>query len=434
MSSQFVARHPVGLYLLCAVELCERFAGSLLGSLMLFYLNERLGMVSGGAARWTGAFSGAIYGASVLGGLVADRILGTRRSILLGAALLALGYAVLSMDQRGSLYPAAGLLVLGHALFKPNITASVGKLYGHGDRRRDDAYSFFYVVLNIGAALGPVAGGWLSTAHGWPMAFGAAALAMLLALVVGLASYRWLAATENRSDRDVIDRPPPRASRRQMILAMAALLGAVLLFTATYEQSGHSLLFWARDYTRRTVIGHTIPPSYLLAVPAIGVLTIQPVLARLLAALAKRGREPSQLARMQGGMLCSVAAYMLMVEAARRHAQHRAAVSAGWVGGCLVALTLAELMVYPVSMALVTRLAPPKLTALATGTWMAAVAIGSWLAGQLAARWTDWSHSTFFATAAALSLGAVAVLAMAGAKIRCVLADAMIQEAAPRVR
>lgn len=417
MSSPSVARHPVGLYLLCVVELCERFAGSLLGSLMLLYLNERLGMAAGSAARWTGAFNGAVYGASVLGGFLADRILGTRRAILLGAALLALGYAVLSMDQRGSFYAAAGLLVFGHALFKPNIVAAVGKLYGRGDHRRDEGYSVFYVVLNIGAAIGPLAGGWLATAYGWSIAFGVAALAMLLVLVLGCTSYSRLTATEQGSERDVMEPPSPRVSQTQMIVAAGAVLVALLLFTATYEQAGQSLLFWARDCTRRTLLGHTVPPSYLLAVPAIGVLTVQPVLARLLAALAKRGREPSQRARMQAGMLCSVAAYGLMVEAARRHAQHRAAVSVGWVGGCLAALTLAELLVYPVSMALITRLAPPSLTALATGFWMAAVAIGAWLAGLLAARWAVWPHVALFSALVALALLAAAVLAATRARI-----------------
>ena len=150
-------------------------------------------------------------------------------------------------------------------------------------------------------------------------------------------------------------------------------------------------------------------------------MTIQPVLARLLAALAKRGCEPSPLARMQSGMLCSVAAYGLMIEAARRYAQRRAAVGIGWVGGCLAALTLAELLVYPVSMALITRLAPPSLTALATGFWMAAVAIGAWLAGLLAARWAVWPHVALFSALAALALFAAAVLAATRARIHRVL-------------
>ncbi len=98
MSSRFGARHPVGLYALCAVELFERFAGALLGSLMLLYLNERLGMASSTATRVGGAFNAVVYLSSVIGGVIADRCLGPRRAILLGAGLLAVGHVVLSMD------------------------------------------------------------------------------------------------------------------------------------------------------------------------------------------------------------------------------------------------------------------------------------------------------------------------------------------------
>ena len=145
--------HPSGFHALCAVELFERFAGTLLGSLVLLYLSERLGMAAGSATRLGGTFNAAIYVSSVIGGVIADRWLGTRRSILLGALLLALGYAVLSMDRATLLYPAAGLLMVGHALFKPSISSAVGKLYPRNDPRRDDAYSLFYVVFNIGSGL-----------------------------------------------------------------------------------------------------------------------------------------------------------------------------------------------------------------------------------------------------------------------------------------
>ena len=128
MSSRVGARHPVGLYVLCAVELFERFAGTLLGSLLLLYLSERLGMAAGSATRLGGAFNAAIYVSSVIGGVIADRWLGTRRAMLLGALLLAFGYAVLSIDSATRLYPAAGLLMMGHALFKPSISSSVGVL------------------------------------------------------------------------------------------------------------------------------------------------------------------------------------------------------------------------------------------------------------------------------------------------------------------
>lgn len=411
MSSLSAARHPVGLYLLCTVELCERFAGSLFGSLLLLYLNERLGMAAGTATRLSGAFSGAVYGASVLGGFVADRFLGTRRAILLGAALLALGYAVLSTEHARALYPAAALLVLGHALFKPNLSAAIGKIYGRADRRREEAYSLYYIVFNVGAALGPMTGGALRAAYGWSTALSVAALAMLLALVVCGLSSRALAITDAVVDAAQPWNDQPKTATWKLS-ALASVVVAVLLFTTTYEQSGQSLLFWARDCTRRSLLGHTFSPSALLALPGVFVLAIQPMLSRLLSGLRQRGYEPSQLVRMQAGIVCSIVAYLLMTGAAMIQGQNKEMVRVWWLVGCFLSLTLGELLVYPVSLALITRMAPPHRTAFAAGVWMAAVAVGQGLAGELAACWTAWSHPAFFAMLAAISAGAVAVLTL----------------------
>jgi len=422
MSSVIGARHPVGLYLLCVVELCERFAGSLLGSLLLLYLNERIGLSPGIATRLGGAFNAAVYLSSVLGGVVADRWLGTRRAILLGAALLAVGYGVLATDRTTALYPSAGLLILGHALFKPNISAAVGKLYALGCPRREDAFSVFYVVFNIGAACGPVAGGSLRASYGWSIAFSVAAMAMGLALVTGILCYSWLAATVLRQDSDAAKPGKNPAGAAWPFGAMAGLLSAGLLFTAVYEQSGQSLLFWARDCTQRSWFGLSVPPSSLLALPGLLVLLLQPLLARMMSMLAQRGHQPPVLHRIQVGLACGVLAYLIMVGAALLHGQRHAIVSPCWLVACFVALTLGELLVYPPSMALVTRLAPPSATAAAMGLWMAAIAIGQWLAGEIAARWAVWPHAALFAGLAVISLAAVAVLVFASRAIALAVA------------
>ncbi len=151
-------RHPASLLYVCAVELCERFAASLLASLLVLYLNERLGMAQGQATRLGGVFSGLAYVSSLAGGILADRVLGMRRAVVLGLLLLAFGYLALSLDRAVALYPGLALLIAGQALFKPNLTAIVGKLYAPNDKRREDAYGVFYTAINIGAAAAPLAG------------------------------------------------------------------------------------------------------------------------------------------------------------------------------------------------------------------------------------------------------------------------------------
>ena len=423
MSSRFGARHPVGLYVLCAVELFERFAGTLLGSLLLLYLNERLGMASSTATRVGGAFNAAVYLSSVIGGVLADRWLGTRRAILLGAGLLAVGYAVLSIDRATLLYPSAGLLILGHALFKPSISSAVGKLYKPRDRRRDDAFSLFYVVFNIGSACGPLAGGFLRTAWGWSAAFAVAGLAMLFALAAGLLSYRWLTETAQQHTEEAAALSKEVARSSWPIAAMVGILAAGLLFTAVYEQTGQSLILWARDCTRRSLLGYSFPASSLLGVPGLLVLGMQPLLNRALSVLSRRGNRPSLLARIGIGLLFGVVAYVIMIGAAVRQGRTQELVGPWWLVACFVALTVGELLVYPLCMALMTRLAPPTASAAAMGLWMAAVAGGQWLAGEVAAHWSMWSHPVFFLVLAALALAAIVVLALAARPIRRALAD-----------
>ena len=418
MSSRFGARHPVGLYVLCAVELFERFAGTLLGSLLLMYLSERRGMATGSATRLGGTFNAAIYISSVIGGVIADRWLGTRRAILLGAGLLAVGYAVLSMDRATLLYPAAGLLMMGHALFKPSISSAVGKLYPRIDPRRDDAFSLFYVVFNIGSGCGPIAGGFLRSQLGWSAAFAVAGLAMLAALAVGLFCFRFVVKTAE-PNTDVQTSPSKDLTRSTWpISAMLGVLGSGLLFTAVYEQSGQSLLLWTRDCTQHSLLGYSVPPSSLLGLPGLLVLGIQPLLSRTQSALSRRGHRPSPLLRIGIGLLFGVVAYLIMVIAALRQAGSHGLVSPAWLVACFTALTVAELLVYPLGMSLVTRLAPQTATAAAMGLWLVSLAGGHWLAGEVASRWAMWSHATLFAVLAALAFASVIVLALAARPIR----------------
>lgn len=191
---------------------------------------------------------------------------------------------------------------------------------------------------------------------------------------------------------------------------MAGLLAAGLLFTAAYAQIELSLLFWARDCTRSSLFGYALPPSGWLALPGLFVLGIQPLLTRTTATLTRQDCEPSLLTRIQVGMLSGALGYLILVVAALLSAQWRAPVSPWWLVACFGALTLGELLVYPLGMALLTRLAPPRPTAVTMGLWLAALAGGHRLAGEVAARWAAWPHVALFATLAGMALAACAVL------------------------
>lgn len=418
-------RHPISLHYVCAVELCERFAASLFASLLVLYLNERLGMTQGQATRLSGAFSGIAYLASVAGGMLADRVIGARRAILLGLLLLTLGYAALSLDRATGLYPALLFLVAGQALFKPSMTAIVGKLYAPDDRRREDAYGVFYTAINISAATAPLAGGALRNTYGWSVAFAAAGVATLFAIGVFFLGYRRIseaAVSAERGSNTSSESSSVVATLVRTLPMLAGLLSSVLLFTAVFEQSGQSLVFWARDCTRRVVFGYTVPPSYFLALPGTIVLLMQPALSLIMRSLREKGQEPTAQAKIGAGVSCGVLAYAFMTWAAVEQ-RNVGPVSAFWLLGCFFVLTLGELLIYPIGMALVTRLVPAHAGAGAMGLWLVALALGQWLAGASGVLWEAWPHPWFFAMLAGTSIGALGLLTLSSKRIKQALCE-----------
>lgn len=196
--------HPKGLYTLFFTEMWERFSFYLMLNLLALYLNEYLGFDKTRSSDVTTWYMSLVYFTPFIGGLIADRLTGYVRAVLLGGLLMMAGHVVLAFDSKGSgghpfLYTALGLLICGNGLFKPNISTMVGRLYAPGDPRRDQGFTIFYMGINVGAMFGPLAAGRLrklgpSLAHdlfglnlpadsGWHIAFASAGVGMLISLI-----------------------------------------------------------------------------------------------------------------------------------------------------------------------------------------------------------------------------------------------------------
>ena len=198
--------HPKGLTFLFSTEMWERFSYYGMRSLLVLYMvkyllvghsDAILGFASLRAAleavfgplaaqplasQIYGLYTGLVYLTPIFGGLIADRLLGQRRTVIIGAVLMALGHFMMAFE---SLFLFALLaLILGNGAFKPNISTQVGRLYLPGDPRRDRAYSVFYVGINIGAFFSPLVCGTLGEEIGWSYGFSAAGVGMVIALVI----------------------------------------------------------------------------------------------------------------------------------------------------------------------------------------------------------------------------------------------------------
>ncbi len=182
--------HPKALYYLFFVELWERFSYYGMRALLVLYIVDQLysNMAMGDADTRAysiyAAFGALVYATPVLGGMIADKFLGYRKSIMTGGVMMSIGLFLMTANIPFFFYVGLGFLVTGNGLFKPNISSMVGSLYEQGDPRRDAGFTIFYMGINIGAWLSPLACGWVAYAYGWSYGFAMAGFGMLLGLLV----------------------------------------------------------------------------------------------------------------------------------------------------------------------------------------------------------------------------------------------------------
>jgi len=184
--------HPRGLFTLFGAEAWERFSYYGMRALLVLYLVKKIGLERSEALAIYGLYTGLVYLTPLLGGYLADKILGRRKAVLIGGIVMALGQVALMYQP--TLYLALGLLIAGNGFFKPNISTMVGGLYREGDTRRDGAFTIFYMGINLGALWSPVICGNLGEKVSFALGFGSAALGMALGLVQFVAGQKYLGA------------------------------------------------------------------------------------------------------------------------------------------------------------------------------------------------------------------------------------------------
>lgn len=179
--------HPRGLGLLFLVEMWERFSYYGMRALLVLYLVNFLKWSDGDAARLYGTYTSLVYLTPLIGGYLADRFIGTRRSLVIGSIVIAAGHFCLAFQSMTTFYIGLTLIIIGTGFFKPNVSTMVGQMYREGDTRRDAGFTIFYMGVNLGGFLAPLVCGYLGQRVGWHYGFAAAGVGMLL----GLGIYLW---------------------------------------------------------------------------------------------------------------------------------------------------------------------------------------------------------------------------------------------------
>ena len=428
--------HPRGLTFLFTTEMWERFSYYGMRSLLVLYMTKFLLLedhsvnviglaglrralegvfgpldVQPLSSQIWGLYTGLVYFTPIFGGLLADRVLGQRRTVVIGAVLMAFGHFMMA-SERLFLF-ALVVLILGNGAFKPNISTQVGALYAPGDRRRDRAFSIFYVGINLGAFLAPLVCGTLGEGFGWHYGFAAAGVGMVIGLCIYLYALPTLPPDElHKAQATHATRKPLDASERRAVLALLALFVPNTLFWAAYEQMGNTIILWADAYTDRSIDAHLfgasaqVPTTWFLAVNPFMIFAFTPFVVALWARQAARGTEPPTITKMALGCFGVAAAYLIMVAAALYAGGANGDAGKAswlWLFAYFVVITLGELYLSPVGLSFVTKVAPARLISLMMGVWLATSFTGGFLSGYIGSFWSRMPKPEFFLLVASVA-------------------------------
>ena len=413
--------HPRGLSTLFFTEMWERFSYYGMRAFLILYMtasvaNGGLGFDDRHAATVYGNYVGSVWLTPILGGLIADRLLGQYRSVLLGGSIIALGHFTLAFKTLSTFYAGLVLIVIGTGLLKPNVSTIVGSLYEDGDARRDAGFSVFYMGINLGAFIGPIIAGGLAQKVNWHLGFAMAGVGMVLGLIQYVVGRSHIEPGLAR----LAARPKPvktaggagggfSAQEWKRIAVVFVLFVFAAIFWGAYEQAGSTLNLFGDRYTDNTVLGFSYPSSWYVSVQAFFVIALSPVFAWIWIKLGPR--QPSVPAKFSLALLFGGIAFLLLVPAGAM-AQSAAGVKVSplWLVAAYFIEEWGELCLSPVGLSAVTKLAPTRIVSLMMGVFFLSNSLGNKLAGWTAGFFSSMPLSQLFGAVAAVCLVAAVIM------------------------
>lgn len=405
MANQSIQReeflgHPKGLYILFFTELWERFSYYGMRAILVLYLvasatgdNPGFGWTNGEALELYGWYTMLVYIASIPGGIVADRLWGQKRTVLIGGLLLCAGHGILAVDAQWAFFAGLALIVLGVGGLKPNISTMVGGLYPPGDDRRDKGFTIFYIGINLGAFASALAVGYVGEVYGWHYGFGMAGIGMLLGQIVFMYGQKYLEGVgespKNMTQNSGVDLKKPLTSierDRMKVMLLSFLL--IIIFWGSFEQAGGLLNLYAEEKTNRDLFGFMVPASWFQSVNAFFIITLGTAVAGFWYRRKKKGKESSSLFKMAIGVMIMGWGFLFMTGATLQY-DAMGSSAMYWLVFAYLLHTIGELCASPVALSFITKLAPLKYASIMMGVYFAATGLGNKVAGLLG----EWAQS-----------------------------------------
>ncbi|HJV41399.1 peptide MFS transporter [Caulobacter sp.] len=397
---------PRGLTVLLLTNMWEQFSYFGMRALLVYYMTKHLLIAQGTASLIYGTYTACAYFTPIIGGVIADRLLGKRRAIIIGASVMAAGHFMMSFEPL--LYVALATIALGNGLFLPTLPSQINDLYAQDDPRRGWAYNVYYLGINIGGFLAPLLCGTLGELFGWHVGFAVAGVGMLAGLLIYLWGQRYLPAEQRKVD--VVTETSGGARGRMALSTVLVLAGVALsvtVFRGAYEQAGNTVALWADVGVDRAFGSWTVPMTWFQSLNPLLVMAMTPMLLAGWKRRADAGRGASPAQRMATGALIVAGSYLMLsaVDALTGGKAHWL-----WLVAFFGVYTFGELFILPTGLGLFARLAPPGFGATTVAAWYLTIFAGSLSAGLVGTLWSGMPHALYFALLAGLALTAAILL------------------------
>ncbi|OQX98048.1 MAG: MFS transporter [Bacteroidetes bacterium 4572_117] len=448
-------KHPKGLMVLFFTEMWERFSYYGMRALLVLYLTAELvtggfGLDRAAALQIYAIFTGLVYLTPIPGGFLADKYLGQRKAVFIGAFLMAIGQFLMAWSEFGEMESreflrnnGLGLIIVGTGFFKANISTIVGNLYSENDPRKDSAFTIFYMGINIGALLGPVIAGSMGENIDWFWGFGAASVGMLISTVwfyiqrdklgtagmppnkklkegetyykfdngdrfdilyyiVGSIVLVWgiieLWSNISELSKDILsgalaiigggfiawvifkNTTGKVAWSRMSVILILAIFN--IFFWSGYEQAGGTFNLFAESSINRVTSWFEIPATLFQSVPALYIILFGLPFAALWLRLNAIGKEPRTPVKFAMGLILMSIGFIIMTKAAQTAGDSNM-VSPMWLLMVYFMHTMGELMLSPIGLSMITKLAPQKIVSIMMGVWFGSIAAANYMAGIL---------------------------------------------------
>ncbi len=433
-SRSFSAKQPAVIPVFFATEMWERFGFYVIQALLVLYMtNKVFGFSDSKSYAILGVYSAISWITPILGGYVASRILDFEHAVTLGGCLLAFGYALLALPHEYFFYGALAILSIGNGFFKPNISSYLGDFYHEKDPYREKGYTIFYVGMNVGALIASVSSGYLVRYFGWHVPF----LLSSIGLLMGTATFVFGLAYLKKVNK--FNRIKLSIAKKNPLAIALVYFGALVLMALSYEMIRHrgfaneimlgggalvfigliayafrynimarnkmlacifltilSIVFWAIFFqiffstnlfieraVNRHIFGFTLPTPLFTGLESIFIVLLGPFFAVLWQKLSTKNKNPSIPLKFTLAML-SIAVAFLIAYAGTTYTNAAGMSNMIFIVFAYLFITIGELLLSPIGLAMVTVFIPQELVGLMMGVWFVALGLGEKLAGVIA--------------------------------------------------